>query len=83
MTEPDRQPKKTIRQLRQERGWSQAGLAGRLRVQPSTIGNWEQGRTWPGPRRRQRLADLFGVPVETIAFGPAEPAPGAGIGEQA
>ena len=83
MVEPDRQPKKTIRQLRQEWGWSQQVLAGRLRVKRMTVSNWERGVSWPSPDQQQRLADLFGVPVEAIAVGLAEPAPGAGIGEPA
>ncbi len=74
MAEPNRQqPKQTIRQLRQARGWSQSGLAGRLRLTPSTVANWESGHRVPTPDHRQALADLFGVPVEAIAFGPGEP----------
>ncbi len=75
MAEPDHQPQKTIRQLRQARGWTQEVLAGRLRVAPSTIARWERGRV-PTPGQQQRLADLFGISVEAIAFGPAEQAPG-------
>ncbi len=64
--------RKTIRQLRQERGWSRRVLAGRLGVAKSTVANWERGDRLPLPRTQQRLADLVGVSVETIAFGPAE-----------
>ncbi len=63
---------KTIRQLRQERGWSQAALAVRLRVTGSTVGDGERGRRVPQLPHQQALADLFGVPVEAIAFGLAE-----------
>ena len=68
MTEPDRLPKMTIRQLRQARGWSQRVLAGRLQVGTSTVGCWEKGRV-PSPANQQHLAALFGVSVEAIAFG--------------
>ena len=66
---------KTIRQLRQERDWSQPDLARRLGVVPRTVSAWECGVRVPGEVYRQRLADLFGVSVGKIAFGPAEPAP--------
>ena len=72
MSSPDRQSKKTIRQLRQERGWSQPDLAQRLGVRPNAVANWERGRAMPSPSHRQALAHLFGVNVEAIAFGPAE-----------
>ena len=71
MSRPTGQPKLTIRQLRQARGWSQRVLAGRLQVGTSTVGCWEKGRV-PSPANQQALAALFGVPVEAIAFGPAE-----------
>ncbi len=76
MAEPDRQPKKTIRQLRDERGWSQQEVAFALQVATYTLSVWERGRAVPGARKQQALARLFNVSVEEIAFGPAEPAPG-------
>ncbi len=75
MPEPTHQPKQTIRQLRQARDWPQLDLALRLGVHPNTIAAWEHGRTIPSPSHQQRLANLFGVPVEAIAFGPADQAP--------
>ena len=64
MAEPAHQSKKTIRQLRQEWGWSQEVLAGRLQVSSTTIARWERGKLVPQPANQQRLADLFGVSVE-------------------
>ena len=75
MTDSDHQPKTTIRQLRQERGWSQRELARRLRVPPATVFRWELRGQVPTPKYQQALADLFGVPVEAIAFGPADKQP--------
>ncbi len=63
---------KTIRQLRQARGWTQEVLAGRLRVSKSTIAKWETGVNVPASATRQRLAEVFGVSVDDIALGPAE-----------
>ncbi len=72
MTEPDRQPKKTIRQLREERGWTQPDLAGRLGVSQGAVSLWERGVRRPYRRTRLRLAELFGVSVEALALGAAE-----------
>ena len=74
MAAPDRQPKKTIRQLRQERGWSQLELAVRIGVSQSNITRWERGTVVPQRGHLLSLARAFGVPVAAIAFGPAEPA---------
>ncbi len=63
---------KTIRQLREERSWSQELLARRLDVGQGTVSNWERGLKVPQPRTLLRLAELFGVSVEEIAVGQAE-----------
>jgi transcriptional regulator with XRE-family HTH domain len=68
--------RKTIRQLRQARGWTQQQLAARVALHHTTISQWERGVRRPEWRYTQRLAALFGVPVEAIAFGPGEQAPG-------
>ena len=75
MTAPDCQPKKTIRQLRQARGWSQLDLALEVEVSQRTVSRWERGELVPQPHNLQRLAEVFGVSVEAIAFGPAEQQP--------
>ena len=67
--------KTTIRQLRQERGWTQLDLAARVGVTRAVISRWERGVTRPWPRHRMRLADHFGISVEDIAVGPAEQVP--------
>ena len=72
LSDAQRQPGKTIRQLREAWGWSQSVLAGRVGVSLTTVSAWERGLKVPLPRHQQRLAELFGVSVEAIAFGPAE-----------
>ncbi len=57
---------KTIRQLREERDWSQDQLARRLGVGQGTVSNWERGLKVPQPRTLTRLAELFDVSVEEI-----------------
>ena len=66
------QPKKTIRQLRQERGWAQLDVALRLGVTVSTISLWERGLRVPTQLNQNRLARLFGLSVTAITFGRGE-----------
>ena len=75
MAEPAHQPTMTIRQLRQARGWTQADLAEQVGVRRKQVQLWEIGKHFPRPATRLALADLFGVSVEAISVGPAEPAP--------
>jgi transcriptional regulator with XRE-family HTH domain len=77
MAEPDRhtKPTKTIRQLREARGWTQAVLAGRLRVARATVVNWERGRTMPNRSHRQAVAELFGVSVAELVAAQTEQVP--------
>ncbi len=74
MAQSERQ-QKTIRQLRQERGWTQEALARRLGVGQTAISAWERGERMARQRYILRLAALFGVPVEAIALGPAKQEP--------
>jgi putative transcriptional regulator len=57
---------KTIRELREERGWSQFELAVRAGVTPGTVGNWERGKTEPKATQLRRLAEIFGVAMDGI-----------------
>jgi len=66
------QPQKTIRQLREERGWTQESLARRLGVGQSAVSAWERAERVPRQRYLLRLAELFDISVEDIALGPAE-----------
>ncbi len=66
---------KTVRQLREERGWSQLDVAVQLSVSQSIITRWERGIAVPKPGMQHGLARLFGVSVEDLALGPAEQAP--------
>ncbi len=59
---------KLIRQLREERGWTQLELANKLQVTPSTVYNWERGRFEPKARQLRALALAFGIPMEQIAI---------------
>ena len=69
------QPRKTIRQLRHERGWSQRELAVRLGVSVNAVSKWERGLVAPRWDHLRGLALLFGIHTRAIATGPAEQPP--------
>ena len=58
--------KNRIRQLRTERGWTQATLADLLDVSRQTVNALETGRYDPSLPLAFRLARLFQHPIEAI-----------------
>lgn len=57
---------KTIKQLRDERGWTQQDLASRLDVAVSTVYQWERGKYEPRFSQMKALSLAFGVPMDEI-----------------
>ena len=57
---------KTIRALRQERGWTQFELALAVGVQPQTVYLWERGRRMPQVPQLRRLGQVFGLCSDEI-----------------
>lgn len=55
-----------VRELRGERGWSQADLAERLDVSRQTVNAIETGKYDPSLPLAFRIARLFGRPIEAI-----------------
>ncbi len=55
-----------LRQLREQRGWSQAALAERLEVSRQTVNALETGKYDPSLPLAFRIARLFGQPIESI-----------------
>ena len=66
---------RSIRQLREERGWTQLELAYRLGVTPVTIYNWERGRTEPRVSQTRPQAPQ----VLTMAEAPSPARDGSGV----
>ena len=66
---------KTIRQLRQEHGWTQFELALRVGVQPQAVYLWESGRRVPQVPQLRTLGRLFGVCSDDIALEPPSEPP--------
>ncbi len=72
MSRPAQQPKKTLRELREARGWTQAELAERLGAGTGTVGKWERGQARPRLGYLLRMVQLFEVGIDELAFGEGE-----------
>lgn len=59
---------KTIRQLRQERGWTQFELALQVGVQPQAVYHWEKGRRLPQVPQLRKLGQLFDICSDEIVL---------------
>ena len=58
--------KNTLRELRAERGWTQADLSAELEVSRQTVNAIETGKYDPSLPLAFRIATLFGRPIEAI-----------------
>ena len=61
---------KTIRELRQARGWTQFELALKVGVQPQAVYLWESGRRSPQVPQMRKLGRLFGMCSDEIDLEP-------------
>lgn len=57
-----------IKQLRQQHGWSQAQLSKKLNVHQKQISGYERGIHSPSIELLIRMAELFNVSLDYIAF---------------
>lgn len=55
-----------LRELRQERGWSQYELARRAGVSQGTLSNIERGDTQPFPATQRALAEALGMEAREL-----------------
>lgn len=58
--------KKQIESLHIKKGWSQAELARRLHLSPSTVGMYEQGRREPPIDILVAMSEEFGVTIDYL-----------------
>jgi transcriptional regulator with XRE-family HTH domain len=63
---------KTLREWREARGFTQLDIAFGLGITPTTVANWETGRSQPRARYLRALADYLGVSMDDIDFGVME-----------
>lgn len=61
--------RKQIELLRRKKGWSQAELASRLHISPSTIGMYEQGRREPPIDILVAMSKEFDVSIDYLITG--------------
>ncbi len=57
---------RTIRELREERGWTQFELAIKVGVQPQAVYFWESGRRTPRVAQVRKLGQVFGLSSDEI-----------------
>lgn len=55
-----------ILELRREKGWSQPELAGKIGTSGAIIGRYERGEMTPSIDVARKLADVFGVTVDSL-----------------
>jgi len=55
-----------ILELRKEQGWSQPSLARMIGTSGTIIGRYERGEMTPSIEVAKKLADVFGVTVDTL-----------------
>lgn len=58
----------TIRQLREERAWSQAQLADLVGVSLKTVDHWERGLLQPDDEQLRVLGEVFHLSSELIVL---------------
>lgn len=63
---------KTIKKLRNEKGWSQETLAERAYVSRQTISNWENEKSLPDVHSLLILSDIFSVSLDELIKGDVE-----------
>lgn len=61
---------KSIRELRQQRDWTQYDLALRVGVHPQAVYLWESGRRTPQVPQLRKLGRLFGMCSDDIDLTP-------------
>jgi WD40 repeat protein/transcriptional regulator with XRE-family HTH domain len=57
-----------LKHEREQRGWSQIELAGKLDIDPKTVYRWEHDGSLPRIQIRRRLYDLFGKNAEEFGL---------------
>ncbi|MBK9576955.1 MAG: helix-turn-helix transcriptional regulator [Fibrobacteres bacterium] len=59
---------RTLREMRKEKGWTQADLASRTDISQPTIADYERDKKQPTLPRIRAIAKAFGVGVDAFAI---------------
>lgn len=62
----------TIRAARVNTGLSQKEAADHLGVSNKTLGNWENGTTYPPADKIPKICELYGLPYDNLNFLPCD-----------
>jgi transcriptional regulator with XRE-family HTH domain len=74
---------KRIRQIREERGWTQDQLAENVNVSRSAVAQWETDRVGQVRGNLTRVAEVLDISVEYLLYGHDKRAPlSAGTGDE-
>ena len=63
-------PKITLKAARVNAGYTQKEVAKILNASNKTVGNWENGASFPRADQIESLCGLYGVPYDSINFLP-------------
>ena len=61
---------KFLKAIREKAGLSQKKLAGKLGVDENSVWRWEAGRAYPSVDLGKQIAELLGVSVDELLYGP-------------
>ena len=64
--------KLSLRAARVNSGYSQKDAAGHLGVSNKTLGNWENGITFPPADKIPAICELYGVSYDNLNFLPSD-----------
>ena len=60
--------KVSLKAARVNAGMTQTEAAKAIKVNPSTLGNWEKGKSSPPADKAKQLCDLYGATIDDIFF---------------
>ena len=62
----------TLKQAREERGYTQAEAAKLIGISVETLGNYERGKSYPDIPTLRKIEELYGVPYDRLIFLPLD-----------
>lgn len=60
--------KTKLKRYREEKGYSQMGLAEKMAVTQQSISSWETGRTIPKPYQMKKLSEILEVDMDDLFY---------------
>ena len=62
-----------LKQLREQRGWTQVDVSRMMGVRRTSVANYEQGVSFPSVPALDKLARIFGVTIDSLIHGAESP----------